>query len=235
MIHQHLFARLARTLILRTGPAPCSNKHGARGVRQAVLAWLVGVLALAPGAWGAEVPNLIPWPTSVEMGSGRLALTAQCRIVAMDPSLAPLAQVLTEEVAFMTGLRLTAVAGPAQAGDWVLQLYPARNKLRTDVPAIVCDDGKRDESYTVTVGDRAVVVGGNPHAVAQGTATLLQLLGDEGGRVSLPQVTIADAPQAVFRSVMIDVARQTHSLNTLKKVVVLCRFYKSVSAGTFHR
>jgi len=224
MIHQHLFARLARNLILRTGPAACPNKHGARGLRRAVLALLVG--ALAPGACGAEALNLIPWPTSVEMGSGRLALSAQCRIVAMDPSLAPLAQVLTEEIAFMTGLRLTAVAGPAQAGDWVLQLDPARNKLRSDVPAIVCDDGKRDESHTVTVGDRAVVVGGSPHAVAQGTATLLQLLDDEGGRVSLPQVTIADAPQAVFRSVMIDVARQTHSLNTLKKVVVLCRFYK---------
>ena len=38
----------------------------------------------------------------------------------------------------MTGLRLTAVAGPAQAGDWVLQLDPARSKPRTDVPAIVC-------------------------------------------------------------------------------------------------
>ncbi|MCX6873671.1 MAG: hypothetical protein NTW21_07665 [Verrucomicrobia bacterium] len=173
MIHQHLFARLARSLVRRTGPAPCPNKHGARGLRQAVLALLV--VALAPGAWGAEALNLIPWPTSVEMGSGRLALSTQCRIVAMDPSLVPLAQVLTEEIAFMTGLRLTAVAGPAQAGDWVLQLDAARNKPRTDVPAIVCDDGKREESYTVTVGDRAVVVGGNPHAVAMGTATLLQL------------------------------------------------------------
>ena len=95
MIHQHLFARIARSLALRSGPAPCPNKHGARGVRQVVLALLV--VALVPGAWGAEAPDLIPWPTSVEMGSGRLALSAECRIVAMDPSLAPLAQVLTDE------------------------------------------------------------------------------------------------------------------------------------------
>jgi len=95
MIHQHLFAHLARSLVHRTGPAPFSNKRGASGLRQAVLALLV--VALAPGAWGAEAPDLIPWPTSVEMGSGRLALSAQCRIVAMDPSLVPLAQVLTDE------------------------------------------------------------------------------------------------------------------------------------------
>jgi len=175
---------------------------------------------------GAAEPSLIPWPKSVEPGKGSLELTVKARIVATDPSLLPLAGILSEEIEFLSGLRLAATSAAAQPGDVVLKLDPSLNKVRDDVSEIVCQDGKVNESYTVTVGEQAVVAGGNRNAVVLGTATILQLLNEAGGRLSLPKTTIADAPHAVFRSMMLDVARQTHSINTLKKAVVLCRFYK---------
>ena len=62
------------------------------------------------------------------------------------------------------------------------------------------------------MADRAVVAGGNYAAVALGTVTLLQSLVADDGKISLPRVSIDDEPAAAYRGLMIDVARQYHSI-----------------------
>ena len=62
--------------------------------------------------------------------------------------------------------------------------------------------------------------------VTNGLSTIIQMLHTEDGVVSLPRVRIEDRPDCEYRSLMVDLARQWHSFNTLLEYVDLCYLYK---------
>jgi hexosaminidase len=180
-------------------------------------AWTFGTSAprgLAADA--AAGPGLVPWPASVKVEAGEMALTGQSRVVAGSADLLPLAGVVCEEVRAAAGVELKAAEGTPRAGDIVLG---KSSELK-------------GEAYTVRVGDQAVVEGADYAAVAMGTTTLLQLLRAgpaapaASAAAALPHATIADAPLSRYRGLLIDVARSYHSLDTLRQCVSLCRLYK---------
>jgi hexosaminidase len=192
------------------------------------------VLALwAPSAIAADPAdkypglNLIPWPGTLQVGEGRMKLTADSRIVASQEALQALAEVLSGEIALLTGLKLKVVSEPGRPGDIVLKINKAiqagelilairnRQVVRT-----------REGAHALTIGDQAIVEGFDYRAVAEGSATLLQALGQAGGQVSLPKLTIKDWPHADYCGQLVDVARQNHPVEWLKKMVEVCRFYK---------
>ncbi len=168
-------------------------------------------LARASGATAGDALNLIPWPKSVERREGSLKLRAVARIVAADESLAPLTEVLAAEIEAVAGLKLAPAEGvPSRPGDVVLQLGPAMD----------------EEQYRLTVTDRAHVAGGSYAGVAAGTVTLLQAISAQDGVVALPQMTVADAPCAAYRGLLVDPARHFHTPDMLRQVINLCRWYK---------
>src|SRR6516165_7997318 len=65
--------------------------------------------------------HLIPWPKSLKKGAAQMRITAESRIVTGADRLKPLAEVLSGEIATLTGLKLKVASGPAQAGDLVLR------------------------------------------------------------------------------------------------------------------
>ena len=154
--------------------------------------------------------NLVPWPKSVKVNEGRMALTGKSRIVATEQELVPLAQVLSEEIYLLTGTRLGKSKGEAGAGDIALAL----------------SDKFQGEAYELAVTDKAEVRGGGYGAVAWGTATLLQALITGKAKLALPRLVIEDHPDAGYRGFMEDVARQLVSIGELERAVMLCRFYK---------
>jgi hexosaminidase len=156
------------------------------------------------------MPSLVPWPRTLAMGQGSLALTPHSRVIAQDPLLAPLAQVFSEEIELITGLHLATGTGMPGRGDIVLALDAEFTK----------------ERYKVVVADNATVQGGNYGAVAMGTVTLLQALKAEDGGTSIPRLSLTDEPAAAYRGLLIDVARRYHSIENLKQIVQLCRLYK---------
>jgi hexosaminidase len=139
-----------------------------------------------------------------------MTIDAESRIVASDERLQRLAEVLAVEIALATGLSLGVIQGDARAGDIVLKIDPTYE----------------DERYTLSVDSIATVEAGEYGSVALGTATLLQSLTEGGGEARLPRVTMTDGPRSSYRGLMVDVARQWHSIETLKQIVVLCRLYK---------
>lgn len=178
-------------------------------------------------AFGQERLPLLPWPKSVEMGSGRLELTDKSRIVSATPSLRPLASVLQEEIHLATGIALGTAQGKGRKGDIVLEIDP---RLKAGAE-ILCVQGQNlvrntDGAYLLTVNDRATVRGFDYRAVAEGTATLLQALTVQHSMLSLPILTIHDWPAADYTGAMADVARQEISIDTLKQTVEACRLYK---------
>ncbi len=193
------------------------------------------VTGMVCGAMAAGAPatssnpqlNLLPWPKSVQMGTGEMALKASSRIVAGDAQLRPLAAVLQEELLVVTGLDLKVVQDPPRAGDIVLAInkdikagedilmVKAREVLRT-----------REGAHRLTVKDRVTVEGFDYRAVAEGTATLLQAIARQGGGFVVPVMTIDDWPHADYTGAMADVARQDNPMQYLKQMVQTCRAYK---------
>jgi len=155
--------------------------------------------------------NLIPWPKTLERAAGAMPLSSKSRVQYSDPSLAPLAGVMSDEVFLATGVRLEpANGGAAAVGDIELRLSPML----------------QEEAYTLEVNDRAVVSGGNYNAVALGTVTLEQALQQDGAALSLPRMKVSDQPDYRMRAIQMCIKHQLHQISKIKQGVDLCRQYK---------
>jgi hexosaminidase len=198
---------------------------------------LMAALALAAvaGVSGAADPadahpdlHLIPWPKSLQVTGGHLQLTTDSRVVAGEKRLRPLAEILSGEIAQLTGLKLGVVTGAGRAGDVVLRID---RMIGAGAPILVLRDRKpartTDGAHAIAIDRQAVVTGFDYRATAEGSSTLLQLLGTGTGGVRLPRLAIKDWPHADYCGVLLDVARQDHPVAAIKKVVQLCRLYKA--------
>ena len=173
--------------------------------------------------------HLIPWPKSLQAGAGHMRLTADSRIVAGEEQLKPLAEVLAGEIALLTGLKLKVTTGPGRAGDIVLKIDKAIQAgeqilvLRNREPVRTTDG-----AHAIAIDEQAVVDGFDYRATAEGHARRsCNCSARPDGGFRLPKVTIKDWPHADYCGVMLDVARQDHPIDAIKKVVQLCRLYKA--------
>lgn len=156
--------------------------------------------------------NLVPYPRSLQDRSGQMALGATSRIVVGSADLGTLGGVLSNEIYALTGTRLAVTTGAARDGDIVLQ----------------SDSSLTGEKYSLDVQKQALVKGGSYRGLAEATVTLLQSLKNNQGSWSVPTARIDDNPDpgTAFRSTMVDLARNTHSVDTLKQMIELNRLYK---------
>jgi hexosaminidase len=155
--------------------------------------------------------TVIPTPTKAEYGAGYFILTDHASVSAADETLSPLSGILTESVFALTGLRMP----PALSGN------------RTFPICLAYDAVCKGEEYNLKIDTDSIRISGNTYlAVSHGVATFLQLIRFQENRIVLPCLTIRDFPEFPFRALMADLARQKHSLSTLKQLVVLCWWYK---------
>jgi hexosaminidase len=179
-----------------------------------VSVFIAAVLILADGTMAQTPPQgnlpLVPYPVSIETQPGAMALTAASRIVATDPALEPLAKLLSDEILTLHGLALATAGNSPATGDIVLGL----------------DASLKGESHTIDVVKTATVKGAGYGAVAMGTMTLIQAMAEGKDGIALPLMKIRDTPAYGYRGLMIDTARNPHSIENLKQTVLLCRLYK---------
>ena len=152
--------------------------------------------------------GIVPAPKSVVMDKGELVFSG--RIAAKQPELRPLAVVFSDEFTLLTGKKMSVADGDAMDGDVVLEI----------------DTKLKDETYAIEVQKYASVRGGGYNAVAMGTVTLLQAISVQDSGDKAPHMTLIDEPHAAYRGLLIDLARHGHKLQTLKQLVVMCRWYK---------
>ncbi len=171
--------------------------------------------------------TIIPAPKQITMGAGSMPLTAQSRIVVLDPKLEAHASALQEEIWTLTNLKLAKVNAGPKAGDIVLKINPA---IQADEDILAPKDMQlvktRDMAHTISVTDTAVVEGWDTRAVCEGTASILLSIVEQQGKYSIPQMKVKDWPQADFSGTMIDCGRQWIPVDTLKVLVENCRLYK---------
>jgi hexosaminidase len=172
--------------------------------------------------------HLIPWPKVLRRGVGHMRITADSRIVAGAAQLEPLAEVLSAEIARLTGLKLKVASGPGRVGDVVLKIDTT---IKAGEPILTLRNREpvrtTDGAHAIAIDEQATVTGFDYRATAEGTSTIVQLLGKDKDGLRLPRVKIEDWPHADYCGVLLDVARQDHPIDAVKKVVQICRLYKA--------
>ncbi|MEM9703353.1 MAG: glycoside hydrolase family 20 zincin-like fold domain-containing protein, partial [Planctomycetota bacterium] len=164
----------------------------------------------------AEELSLVPAPRSVERSEGVFQLGAEIDVVIDDDG-------SDEDGLWRDHLR--------SFGSHVVRLTAGKRTLRLSNERDAALRVRRDETlpteaYRLQISGEGIELRASAQkGLAHGTATLLQLLGtaDDG---ALPCLTIRDRPQLAYRSLMIDLGRNPHSLDLLKKTVDLLWFYR---------
>ncbi len=159
-----------------------------------------------------ETVNLIPKPKSVELSGGK------CKIQNLETIY--YSQVDNVRYADLLDNLLNKVAGVD------LSVEQRSESVQNGIELIV--DKQLDSlEYKIDVTkSKVVVAAGSGKTLAQSLSSLLQLTKKYGKESYFTQLSISDRPSFEWRSVMIDVARQWHPIESLYEVVELAHFYK---------
>lgn len=196
---------------------------------RALLPILLSFPLIAPAPAAArqsESPALLPTPAEMAAGEGELLLENGFQILQRGDGLAAHSTVLAEELERLTGMHHSPRSendGPTafRGATITLQVMTQENSP-TDVAELA------SEAYELAISPSGVTVtAGSIQGIAWGTSTLLQCLEiPDEGPARLPALVVRDAPLAAYRSLMIDVAREPHSIDVLKGAIRLARLYK---------
>jgi hexosaminidase len=164
---------------------------------------------------------LIPMPASIKSSAGNFILTKQTKIRVANSELLPLADFLRDYIEQDTHLKLEVTTAVSDAGSIELQ----RNENST----------LGEEGYELIISQDSVRLSAKGLAgIFYGLQTLRQLLSaqrvsnSEGlnPSLSMPAVSIRDAPRYSWRGAMLDVARHFFQVEDVKRYIDLISHYK---------
>lgn len=92
--------------------------------------------------------------------------------------------------------------------------------------SLLINDKLEPEEYQIITDQKILISGGSYKAISFAMTSLLHLIEKKDNHALLPVVNIKDYPDATYRGLLIDIARQWHSIKTLKKLVDMSAFYK---------
>lgn len=148
--------------------------------------------------------NLVPAPLKVVENQGFLSVTEGIKLEIEDEELLALQGVFDTELKMIQ----SSFNGGSDGVKAGLSISPSLSK----------------EEYILEVSEQGIKIqGGSYQAVAMATVTLLQLIDDDQ---NIRYVFIQDKPANQYRGVMLDLSRAWHSVETIKQVIVLARWYK---------
>jgi hexosaminidase len=154
---------------------------------------------------------IIPTPKQVNPTSNILMLSEESRVYSEAKSLEPLLDLFRMELKRLTGFHPELAKIPCSKADIIFSIDTLLGK----------------DEYTIDINKKVEVSGGSYQALTMARATLLQLAFLHEEKVCFPMLYIQDRPTAKYRGLMIDLARNWHSVNTIKKLIDLSSFYKS--------
>jgi hexosaminidase len=182
-------------------------------------------VAISPPTGGPPVPQIVPKPVSMQVGTGYFTLTPGTRIAVSGGAQAmAVARDLAGYLRPATGYPLPVVAGSGGAGDISLAMGAG--------DAVGSDPDGEGYSLGVTPGD-VQLTAGTAHGLYNGIQTIRQLLPgwiNSGSAVSVPwemrAVQIVDYPRYTYRGVMLDIARHYEPPSAVKQLIAQAASYK---------
>lgn len=156
--------------------------------------------------------NLMPMPSTVQLGTGQLAINQSFSIAVagfQDQRLKRGVQRFMSDLSRQTGMLLTQ--NPAQSSSPTLLIH-------TDHASAEVQKSNEDESYELAVSESSAKLSApNPLGVLHGLQTFLQLIEPAGDGFAVPVVSIKDQPRFVWRGLLIDVGRHFIPVDVLKR------------------
>lgn len=184
--------------------------HSATILNKAV----VPVVPVKAGKKSPEMTNLLPLPKSVELAKSKLILAKNTSV-----SLGRGTELVGKH--FISRLKKGTGWTVSEASKATIQLEIAKGK-------------GSPEAYTLTITNNGIeITGASVQGVVRGTETLLQLMPPavygKGSitKITLPCLTINDAPQFAWRALMLDVSRHFQNKDTIIKLLdgmAACKF-----------
>ncbi|MEM6345939.1 MAG: family 20 glycosylhydrolase [Bacteroidota bacterium] len=159
---------------------------------------------------GKFIINIIPQPKEISPTSTGIYLSDASKLYSPDASLQALLAITQTEIERLTNKTLEIANQPEKGADINLKINPS---LAT-------------EAYSLEIEQSVEIQGGSYAAVVAAKNTLLQIISTQGQKIALPQLKIRDFPDASYRGLLIDLARQWHTLDQVKELIDLAAFYK---------
>ena len=169
------------------------------------------LFVISAGAQTQRQLNLVPMPSSVQLGAGQLRIDQSFSIAvsgAHEATLERGQQRFLTQLSQLTGIRFLQKAGGSAA---TLQIRAEHG--REEVQKL-----DEDESYQLTVSESgAQLSAATSLGALHGLQTFLQLVEPTANGFAVPTVTIKDQPRFAWRGLLIDVSRHFIPLDVLKR------------------
>jgi hexosaminidase len=174
-----------------------------------VLALLVMACSSKNNSLAEQDNAIFPVPKTIDFKNGMFCFSDSILINIEDQTLIELFSVLKDELMTLWGIPVIESSGDLK-GNIVLAI----------------DSTLKKEEYHIEIDDQVRIIGADYNAIAMGSVTFLQSLSAVENRVCIRKGIIKDQPDLHYRGLSIDLARRRHDLETIKRVVMLCRWYK---------
>lgn len=171
---------------------------------------LIVIPAAANGAVKRQL-DLVPWPQKITFGSGTLVVPRDISIVVAKDSPVAVQDIAETLMGDLREFGFSPISGE--------QLEP---KI---VLGLSLDGALGGEGYRLVVDGDIHITAADETGLFWGTRTLLQLLAKGPGQ-PVPYLDITDKPLVGFRGLMIDTARQFHSIAFHRQMVKRLASYK---------
>ncbi|YCM46689.1 family 20 glycosylhydrolase [Verrucomicrobiaceae bacterium 227] len=176
---------------------------------------------------------IVPAPTSlVEEPGAPFRFAPSTRILydtrtaprQIETTLAPMAGVLAQELELLTGIlpstAALATAGSPTANDIVV-------KFSTPEGEFAATEDLENQSYILASREEGMTItSAYSKGVSYGTASLIQSLREDKNGFNIAPMTITDTSDAPYRTVMLDLARQPHSIGVIQDTIRMARLFK---------
>lgn len=157
-----------------------------------------------------EKNPIIPAPQTIVKTEGNFEVSSATQLVITNEELLPLANLFNHQLRKINGLELRVIKEEISGNHIYFKL----------------DKSLGEETYRLNISNTVTLTASGYSGFARALASLTQLVALNADKVQLPYVSITDKPDYEYRSVLLDLARFWHPVETIQETLDLLWLYK---------
>lgn len=199
----------------------------------AILCGLFSIISCSSPNVGERSTGIIPAPVSQTVSEGLFVIKPNTEIGYSDESLKGLAQMLSEEIESVSGMKLASAS--CKESNCIIFLELTSPDEFADMPksyGLSPKDGDpADERYSLSIQKENIYIKAPaPEGIYRGITSLKQIVGSNSepidGKIYLPLMEVKDSPRYAWRGLSFDVSRCFFDVDEAKQVIDMAALYK---------